>query len=255
MRRSYYNELALQRTGRDLPTLMQHLSHERPHTATEMSSAITDHLGEPYDPRCVRSLGSRIGVVFRPDSLPRQKRGRGWLQQTVVKYMTHYMRYTGQDTIDVLDYPHAVHLLSHYYPPGHIQLYDLVRLIGVKEHLRTSTIKNMYTSLAQDVAIERYYTQGLTPRQRGTVDKMNADTNRAHQSIQGRSIKRVVPLNEGTSLMIFDEGDGVLVRPNEHLGNMMRIESRERVRSLLQAAKQKGQEKVSEVTGLLDELS
>ena len=231
MRNSYYNRLAIERTGHDLPSLLRQAYEESPRqTASHVAEILSDKLGEHYGVRCVRYLSKISGVDLAPECRPFQRRGRGKLQLIIVKYMDDYMRRVGIQTID---YDHVLYLLAYFYEPQQINIGDLVRQIGFKDRLSRNDIRNMYLALAPDVEVERYFNAGPNNLTRVAMTRMENNTRCAQESLIGRCINNVININSSTSLIIFDDGTGVVVRPDIKLGTTMRIESADRVQSYL----------------------
>lgn len=248
MNKSYYNQLALERTGEDLPTILRRIGSDEPNTAVNVSEEITALLGEPYRVRCVRYLSKIAQVPLKFDRNPLKNRGRGYLQRTLVHYLTHDLKRVG---IEATDYDHIVFMMVYCYLPEQVHLGNLVRLIGFKAYLPKASVKNMYNWFFADVQVEQFFIFGRTRLTRGVLRKMASNTKQAHASVQGRRIKSVVSINENSTLMVFDDGMGILIRPDTRLGNVMRIESRERVQSHLQTCIQQGESTISEVSDLL----
>lgn len=242
----------MQKVGMDLPTLMRTIHRQHPHyTANMMSQAISEHLGEKYAVRCVRYLSKISDVSLEPDPGPIQKRGRGWLQKIIVEYLEDFMHL---NKIKSIDYDHTLYMLVYCYPPDYFNIGDLVRAIGIKKGMNRNGIRNMYLALAPDLEIEKFFDNGSTHISRVALNRMENNTKCARESLKGRRILSVLGVNDNTTLLIFDDGTGVLIRPDTKLGNVMRLESPERVQSHLQSCVEQKSQTVEEASDLLKQL-
>ena len=246
----FYNQLARDKTGHDLPEIIRRIGPER--RPREVADHISELLGRPFHVNRVRYLSEIADVPLRSGHNPVKNRGRGWKQQVLVECLTPYLEQVG---IEQHDYPHVVYMMASYYQPDLIHLGDLVRVIGDKRHLKPTEVKDLYVRFYADVEVERFFISGQARLTRGVLRKMTTHTQHALASIKGRRIHSAVNINEHTTLLIFDDHMGVLIRPDTKLGNLMRIESPDRVRSHLEELMRSGERQIGEVSDILEDIT